>query len=204
MLVEINLLSQKEKKQQGFLYVVIALIVLTLAIGVFLFVKSQGVQTSITTTETTITQTQQLREIQSEKLANFEESNSFEVLTQAVEWAETYPVDTVPILNDLIAQLPERGFFQTFQYSEAGTVSISVQFDTSREAAFYLDRLKSVDWISESELTTITTEEVTEEISSDQDSDVLPRYIAQYTLTLDKAVLKQPTTEEDSNAEGGE
>lgn len=68
-------------------------------------------------------------------------------------------------MRHLTALLPERGFIQSFAYTEAGTVTISVQFDSSREAAYFIESLKDSDWIEDVSLTSLTATE-TEEASN--------------------------------------
>lgn len=62
-------------------------------------------------------------------------------------------------MNHLTSLLPERGFIQSFAYTEAGTVTISVQFDNAREAAYFLENLKDSDWIEDVSLTSLTATE---------------------------------------------
>ena len=81
-----------------------------------------------------------------------ESQMSITLLKNAVEWANNYPIQTIPVMQHLTGLLPERGFIQTFGYTEAGTVTLSVQFDSSREAAYFFDNLNESDWIDEASL----------------------------------------------------
>ena len=87
---------------------------------------------------------------------------SITLLKNAVEWANSYPIQTIPVMQHLTGLLPERGFIQTFGYTEAGTVTLSVQFDSSREAAYFLENLNESDWIDEANLSSLTAQEVEE------------------------------------------
>lgn len=62
-------------------------------------------------------------------------------------------------MQHLTGLLPERGFIQTFAYTEAGTVTISVQFDSAREAAYFLDNLNESEWIDDANLSSLTAKE---------------------------------------------
>jgi hypothetical protein len=66
--------------------------------------------------------------------------------------------------GELTSLLPERGFIQSFKYEESGTVTLTAQFDTSSEAAYYLDSLNHSKWIEEATLTSLnaTTENTSE------------------------------------------
>ncbi|MFP3422721.1 fimbrial assembly protein, partial [Bacillus sp. SIMBA_161] len=69
--------------------------------------------------------------------------NEEQQLQATVEWAESYQFDTIPLLEELVSLLPARGFFQTFSYIGLDQAQLVVQFDSSREAAYYLAQLKS-------------------------------------------------------------
>jgi type IV pilus assembly protein PilN len=95
---------------------------------------------------------------------------------------------TVPILRELSSLIPERGFFKAYSYNDAGEQTLTVQFDTNREAAYYLGRLKNSFYFTEADLNSLSavTEEVSPEISlqennsPSEEEEALPRSEAQY------------------------
>jgi len=151
MLVEINLLPQKEPRKFNILYlgIIVGLLVI---IGGLYFWQIQTVKSDVEALDQKIEMTRKQAETEQMNANNSVSSNSAAQLETAVEWAEDYPIETIPVMRHLTALLPERGFIQSFAYSEAGTITLTVQFDTSREAAFFLDNLKDSTWITEATL----------------------------------------------------
>jgi Tfp pilus assembly protein PilN len=159
MLVEINLLPQKEPRKKSFFIIVAAMAVIFLSLGTYYFLQIQSTKSDIANLDSQIKMTKDLAAIE-EKNANKSESElSITLLKSAVEWANSYPIQTIPVMQHLTGLLPERGFIQTFAYTEAGTVTISVQFDSAREAAYFLDNLNESEWIDDANLSSLTAKE---------------------------------------------
>lgn len=159
MLVEINLLPQKEPRKKSFFIIITAMAVIFLSLGTYYFLQIQSTKSDITNVDLQIKQTKDLAAIE-EKNANKSESElSITLLKSAVEWANSYPIQTIPVMQHLTGLLPERGFIQTFAYTETGTVTISVQFDSAREAAYFLDNLNESEWIDDANLSSLTAKE---------------------------------------------
>jgi len=78
--------------------------------------------------------------------------------------------------------------FQSFQYNESGIIILTVQFDTSREAAFYLHELEQSVRVNDATLSSVTTEEVQSLNQEETESGILPRYIAQYSIVLNQTI----------------
>ena len=136
MLVEINLLGEKERDRPAFVVAAISLILLGLVAGlVFYFLgnsfeKKQQVlasQSAEVVSQQTFIQGQ---------LQTTAALNDTQKLQKTVEWAETYQYDTLPLIRELTSLLPERGFFMNFTFDSPSIVTLDVQFDTTREAAF--------------------------------------------------------------------
>jgi hypothetical protein len=88
--------------------------------------------------------------------------------------------------------LPERGFIQSFAYTEAGTISLSVQFDSAREAAYFLDNLNESKWIEESSLSSLAAVAASESTAETTTNTT--------STTTDSAVqTTTPTIPENSN-----
>jgi len=204
MLIDINLLPKKAPRKAGLPVFIIFFLVLA-AIGISLFYWQYAAkQEKLASLQS---QTQRMEEtiaVQSQKIVAFESSNSAAELETIVNWARDYPIETVPVLQHLISFLPDRGFFQNFAYKDDGTIDLSVQFDSSREAAFYLTKLTESEWINEAKLTGITTSAEIIDLNAEEDSlenksklindPFLPRYLALYTLSLNGQTVKDDTT----------
>lgn len=159
MLVEINLLPQKEPKKASFLIFIAAVSIILLSLGSYYFLQIQTTKSDIANVDSQIMMTKKLAEVEEKNAQTNEAAMSVSVLKNAVEWANTYPIETIPVMQHLTSLLPERGFIKTFGYTEAGTVSLSVQFDSAREAAYFLENLNKSEWIEDANLSSLNTQE---------------------------------------------
>lgn len=193
MLVDINLLGDKERDRPGFVVAAISLILLGLVTGLVLYFLGN-----------TYSNKQQVLAAQSAEVVGQQAAIQEQMVTTAalsdtqklqktVEWAESYQYDTLPLIRELTSLLPERGFFMSFAFSTPNQVNISAQFDTSRDTAFYLTQLKSSEMITDVELSTVSYQPVVEEAveetevitTDDEDKEeVMPRYLATYAITF--------------------
>lgn len=193
MLVEINLLGEKERDRPAFVVAAISLILLGLVVGlVFYFLGNsyENKQQEITNQSAEVMSQQASIQAQMQTSASL---NDAQKLQKTVEWAETYQFDTLPLIRELTSLLPERGFFSNFTFTSPNGATVDVQFDTSREAAFYLTQLKSSEMIMAVNLTTLssqTLEVPTAEETAGTTSEVepetklMPRYIASYEIAF--------------------
>lgn len=198
MLVEINLLPQKEAKNKTLLVLaVIVSMVILLGVG-FTFWFMRGVDQQLAVFEQQIATTQTEIATEQQKLVNVEVTDSLTTLANTVEWAAVYPVKTVPVLQKLTALLPNRGFIKTFTYAETGTVSLNVQFEESREAAYYLAALVKSTWVSDAKLTSLNAVTSFYDNSMDENFDdthvknekYIPRYEGTFEISLNQQVIK--------------
>lgn len=241
MLVEINLLPKKEPKNYMVITILLGTLLLLLVAGFFLFWQGISYQNEIASLDNQISTTQKLAAIEQEKLDGGQSTNSIAALESAVSWVSENPLKTVPIIKQVTALLPQRGFIQTISYAEAGSVNLTVQFDTSRDAAYYLKTLLDSDWFSHVSLSSVTTSQLEDRESSLTSSvqaterdlednfenledgsplttiqleegqaaeniNIVPRYIGQYQLILNREFINGLNKDEknDDNSEGGE
>jgi len=158
MLVEINLLPQKDPKNFNIVYISAIAAVLILISGIY-FWQIKTVKNDVASLDNRIEMTKKIAEKQEESAQTTEVASSAGLLKAAVDWAADYPIQTIPVMRHLNSLLPERGFIQSFAYTEDGTVTISVQFDSSREAAYFLESLKESEWIEDASLSSLTANE---------------------------------------------
>ena len=129
------------------------------------------------------------------ELQQSESGDAKKVLATTVGWAEEYQFDTVPLLHELIDLLPERGFFQTFDFTGPNLAMVAVQFDTKPDSAYYYTRLKSSPSVSEIHLDSVVIDEVSDEEIADS-TEVLPRYLATYSIQfVDNRIVAEGTAE---------
>ena len=196
MLVEINLLPKKERKNRGVLLIILSSLLLGILCGILYFWQYQTYQSQINALEQEYEAIMQTIEVEQERVVNLEDSNSVNQLAEKVKWADQYPVKSIPLLRHLIGFLPERGFIESFSYTEDGTVDLEVRFDKTEEAAYYLNELSSTEVIANALVTSLEAapeEEETEETidNSTEQLNYEPRYIGAYELTLNLPVVKQ-------------
>lgn len=214
MLVEINLLPQKEAKNKSLLLLAIISAVILLIGGFFVYWLNHSYNSRLASLEQQISTTEQLVESEQEKVVSYEASNSLTELENTVQWAKDYPIKAVPILKKLTEMLPERGFIQSFTYEEIGTITFGVQFETSREAAYYLNSLLESDWVKEAKINkveTITAFYDRKFGESDEGPDesklknekYVPRYLAEFEIEINRDLFTGADSEP-SNVEGGD
>ncbi|MBT2697897.1 PilN domain-containing protein [Bacillus sp. ISL-40] len=155
MLVEINLLPQKEPKKIGFIITLSCLVVLFVLVGSYYLWQTNSTKSEIASLDRQITMTKKIADKENKSTETVETTSSVSQLKTAIEWANDYPIQTIPVMRHLTSLLPERGFIQSFAYTEAGTISLTVQFDSAREAAYFLDNLNESKWIEEASLSSL-------------------------------------------------
>ena|SRR5690606_9561203 len=219
MLVDINLLPRKEYKNRTnlLLGIIITMFVLVSFLFVFLQLnKANAIEEDLQNQLATIQAARMVAE-QEGRLSNH--SSSVLQLEKTAEWADAYFVETVPILNHITELLPERGFVQSFSYTDTGVVSLQVQFDTNAEVAHYLALLNESSHFESVQLFSVSTSQLMEDTEvdnedtqnnetkdeaneenknvlspkdqteTDENKNVLPRYFAQFELTINKAAF---------------
>ncbi len=199
MLVEINLLPKKEHQKSSILIIVLAGILLLSIIASIIFFQGSSYEDRMASLDKQILSVQKLNEVQQAKLADGDTGSSAAKLQKAVEWAKQYPLETVPLLQNIIALLPERGFIQNFEYGNTNSVVIKIQFDASRDAAFYLSSLKESDWVEKVTLMKIVAESDGDTSSAgaagsttqEREAETLPRYSAEYEIFFKPEQFKE-------------
>jgi Tfp pilus assembly protein PilN len=175
MLVEINLLPQKEPKKVGFIITLSSLLVVFFLIGGFYFWQTQSAKDELASLDRQISITKKIADKEQKNSETAASSSSINQLKSAINWANDYPIQTVPVMQHLTSLLPERGFIQSFGYSESGTVTLTVQFDSAREAAYFLDSLNQSKWIAEASLNSLAATESKNETNAAGNSAVSNR-----------------------------
>lgn len=213
MLVEINLLPQKERRKKVFVVTLSGLLAaLILISGVYIW-QISSTKSDIEAIDNQLTMLEKATEMAGEnnnqKPAS---SESVSLLKSAVEWADNYPLQTVPVMQHLTSLLPERGFIETFGYTESGVIALTVQFDSAREAAYFLDSLNASEWLEEASMASLNAEADASETETSQTSsttttnaeenEYLPRYVGQFEVKFDVDTIKELMTKADGKEEG--
>lgn len=197
MLVDINLLPQKERDRPAFLIAAIAILLLAVIVwAVFAMVANANGNEQQLLAAQSLQVTSEQEAIRA-KLEAAQGMNEEQQLKVTVDWAESYQFDTVPLLEELVSILPARGFFESFSYTGLDQATLSVQFDTTRQAAYYLAQLKASELIKSVTLDGVAQKELNAEESGEVIEEVeekLPRYIATYTILFDDQRLPTDDT----------
>lgn len=155
MLVEINLLPQKEPGKRALFILIAGLLFIMMLVGVYYFWQIHSIKSQVESVDKQIAIMKRVEEQKNNQSITVDSANSVTQLKTAVEWANSYPIQTVPVMRQLTSLLPERGFIQNFTYNESGTVSLTVQFDTQTDAAYFLDHLNESKWMKEATMTSL-------------------------------------------------
>lgn len=202
MLIDINLLPQKEQERPYPLIIAGVLVLLALLSWALLSFMAQAEERAQAELIEESSQVAAEQEAIRQQIGATEGLNDEQQLKETVEWAESYQFDTVPLLAELVAVLPERGFFDAFSFAGPNVATLTLQFDTAREAAYYLTQLKTVESLASATLDSVTNQEldlIEEDVVEDEDAILLnPRYLATYSLVfVDDRIPTEGTVAED-------
>ncbi|MFJ5715532.1 PilN domain-containing protein [Neobacillus sp. NPDC093127] len=195
MLVEINLLPQKEPKKFAFIITLSSLLAVFLVIGGFYFWQTQSVKDELTSLDREISTTKKIAEKEQQNNETVISSGSISQLKSAIEWANDYPIQTVPVMQHLTSLLPERGFIQSFGYTESGAVTLTVQFDSAREAAYFLNSLNHSKWIEEASLNSLAAAETNTETDTNAAGSTAASNSQANTTSTTTSATNQTTTD---------
>ncbi|AZV44580.1 PilN domain-containing protein [Peribacillus asahii] len=191
MLVDINLLQKKEKKASFFLIFILVGVIVLVAAGIFAWKMYQTQVAKERQLETVLSQYKEEKVLKEQSLSKAASDNGVEQLKAAITWAEETDTSTSFLLQHITSLLPKRGYFMNFSFAEGKTADLSIQFDSSREAAFYLKSLQNSPYIEEAELLSIETESISSEEDTVEEENVLPRYMASYRFVVNEKALQE-------------
>lgn len=183
MVVEINLLEQKEKRN-----------VLPYLIGAFFMLFIIILTITFSLQKAQLNQQVETLDGQIERLQLEQESYSGPVegagtdrehLRNSLDQLKGTIVPVIPIVQGLVELLPERGFFESFALTGKSEVTVNVRFDTIQEAAEYTNTLIQQPFVKEVELTGVESDEVDEENLYEYH----PRYMASYYISLEESKI---------------
>ncbi len=206
MLVDINLLPEKEKARSMLLIAALAILGAAVLLCLVLFMLSNKLAKETAMLEDQLIVLQQSQEEIRSGLQQSESGDEKKLLALTIDWAEAYQFDTVPLLHELINLLPERGFFQSFNFTGPNLATVVVQFDTKPDSAYYYTRLKSSLSITEIHLDSVKVDNVSTD-ETNPATDVLPRYMATYSILFtDNRIVAEGTAgvDETQNSDEGD
>jgi type IV pilus assembly protein PilN len=195
MLIDINLLPNKQKRSISFmLFPIVGVTVLLLVFG-WMVVSSFQLKAEQERLTDRLEKTTELVTVLQATEANGVSSG--QTLQEYVDWLDGVQFSTVDLLDDLVARLPERGYFMNYEFDGSETVTLTVQFDQMKEVSQYLNELNESDKVQNASLLTVSAAELSEEIE-DNSRRILPRYVTDYEININKSNLKMDEEEEDN------
>lgn len=189
MLVEINLLPQKAKRSIKAVIITSAIVLVTLSLYIVGYFWYDSKLATIANLEAETQIVVKLRELAEQKKEEAAPVDSIEQLQEKINWIEGQQISIVSLLNHFVGLLPPRGYFMSYQYSDQGTVSVTVQFDSAREAATYLHSLNESPFVRQVMLQQLNISELNDE-DTEERFEYLPRYIASYQIEIDRESAK--------------
>lgn len=157
MLVEINLLPERKPRKSSFIFLFVSILSVIVVVSAVYFLQGQSIKAEMASVNRELTLTQKIAARDTNPTNKVPVSTSVSQLENAIKWTNEYSIKSVPVMRKLNALLPERGFIQSFAYTEAGTINLTVQFDTASEAAYFLNSLTGSKWIQDASLNSLTT-----------------------------------------------
>ncbi|GAE28596.1 type IV pilus biogenesis protein PilN [Halalkalibacter wakoensis JCM 9140] len=188
MMVEINLLPQKERKSFYSIIILLAIIIVLLVTSLIYFMYTNNIKNEIARTEQTIETTEQLRMVQEQQLADAQQSSMVDVLEAQIDWIEQQQISGVSLLSHFVRKLPEKAYFMNYTYVDQGTVQIFVQFESPIDVSSYLHELTDSRFVQSADLLNINAQEIIDEEGLSE--DLLPRYLANFEVKLNVNEIK--------------
>lgn len=186
MLIDINLLPNKPKRSFSFILIPISAGAVILVVFLWMFFSSHQLKSEqVTLTDRLEVTSELMNALQSNDV---EAASSGQTLQEYVDWLDGVEFSTVKLLDDLVARLPERGYFMNYDFDGSETVTLTVQFDQMKEVSQYLSELNSSENVRSASVLTVTAADLTEEV--EEDGRILPRYVTEYEIVINKAKLR--------------
>ncbi|AZN43337.1 PilN domain-containing protein [Paenibacillus albus] len=197
-LSDINLLPRQEKASNAFKAISLALVLFAIIGSVVLGSAYFVIDHKLTLVSQELESTTKLQEALDKKLAQGNASSSaVNGLQAAIIAVEKLPTPAVSIVNHLVALLPERGFIQSFNYSN-DMVQMTVQFDTLYETSAFLDSLNSSGWVESVVMPGVSTSDESGGAASAASSGEakVPRHTASFEIKLNMGAITEKEGQE--------
>ncbi|MCY8233653.1 hypothetical protein [Priestia endophytica] len=191
MIGDVNFLPEKEPRNIAPLFLFLILIFLAIGVLLFGYIQYQEKKENISSTEAEITKVKETRE--SLNVPSW--IGEYHDLKNAVDWSESKKGDLNLLLTSLVEELPQNGYIEQFYLDDYNVLSLEIQLENHRDAAFYLQNLKDSSLVEKANLLSIDTSNVTEEVEM-QDGE-LSTYQATYSLIIDLEKLKKQSEKQE-------
>lgn len=158
MLVDINLLPQKEKKNQLQLFSLIFMTLLTillLGLGTYMYLDTESKLNAITID---LTEQRSIIEDLEQQWLGDEEKQKARRLQAIINNLQDRLIPSHTVVNNVIELLPNNASIIGFQMADQ-QVDLSIITQNNEQPIFYFHNLKELDWVSDVTLHTISLQD---------------------------------------------
>ncbi|WP_096202819.1 hypothetical protein [Bacillus sp. FJAT-45350] len=189
MLVEVNLLPEKEKRDLTPVIIILIIGILLVTATIVLSSLHSSVSTEVTELENEVQELMILSETTRQELTE-QQTNNIGQLEEVISALDKQLFPASLLLDHIVSLLPERGFFLNFNYSLPNEVYFDASFDRIEEIAQFSNALYSSDAIGEVLLSDISTNQILDDEDLNRD-EYLPRYVASYSIKIVPVSLRE-------------
>lgn len=182
MIVEINFLEQKKKNNLP-LWAVGILVVLLLAVVAVLFIQKNNQENSMQMMERQLQANSEKQE-KAENEKNMQQSRL--VLERNLSVVEAGLFPALPLMDRMIALLPEHAYFNNYAYENGMGLNIEVRVADMDQAAAYTNALEKENYIQMVDLTRVS------EVSMEEDK----QYLASFYIQIDEQLWMEAVANE--------
>ncbi|MFC0522451.1 PilN domain-containing protein [Pontibacillus salicampi] len=182
MMVDINLLDEKEKRNIAPYLFLFCTIVMVLSMSLFIMTSHNHLQEEKASVEESISRIQTEQKLLQQTNSNDKQAARDDLQEKAIT-VEATLFPTVDLLERMVALLPKDGYFLTYAYEGSGEVTIDTQFDSMQDLAKYTNALNQEDYIDDVSVS-METQDVLE---TQNGGEILPRYLAHYSIQMEEA-----------------
>lgn len=152
MLVDINLLQEKDTRKNHLSIIIACMIGITtiLISGLLIFFGNL----ELNRTETLSTELNNLQKLQAKVEENNQidgRLNTYTHVQDTVTWLNRQKVSAVYLLEELTKKLPQTGYIIAFDFNDH-VINMTTQFSDASQAAYYLAYLQQTEWVDQAML----------------------------------------------------
>ncbi|WP_138415523.1 PilN domain-containing protein [Aquibacillus sediminis] len=175
MIVEINFLDPKKKRNMVPYLLGLMTVAFLTASGYWMFQEYQNLQEQQAQLQQEINENRQIQqEYESRTNLAAKRSQLNEQITQLEQ--EIFP--TVPLLKQMVSMLPETGYFDNYSFSLNSDISLVLRVDRLEDVAAYMHSLESQAYVESADVSNISVNTANESRT----------YIASFQVSIDQSV----------------
>lgn len=189
MIVNINLLPQREKRNIATLIMIVIFFMVISSVILFLYVMKQNEEISKSSKQQQLTSiSAQLIEHNKSQQSSGTETDIAKLQAELNQLKST-TFSTVFVIDELTKQLPKYGVFDSLNYEKDGSIELQVSFNEKREAIYYFARLQKQEWILQTKISSIEAKKDNTNIENVE--RVYSDYVANYAIEINLEKLKK-------------